>query len=104
METPELEALRRDAQEVEALKHDVTRLYDSLNQEANARMAAEDALQKILSWCEAYPLDIFPEPDLKRAHEVLTANGMTLDSLSAHSMRHVLRGVKGIIDAALSPK
>lgn len=62
----------------------------------------EDALQKILQWCDAYPLDIFPEPDLKRAHEVLTANGMTLDSISAHVSRHVLRGIEGLARAAIA--
>jgi len=61
----------------------------------------EEALERILQWSEAYPLDIFPEPDLKRAHEVLTANGMTLDALSAHAMRHVIQGVGKIAREAL---
>jgi hypothetical protein len=40
-------------------------------------------------WLDAYPLTMFPEPDLKRAAEVLKAAGMTLDSISASNMRHV---------------
>jgi hypothetical protein len=35
----------------------------------------EDALQQIVSWSEAYPLDIFPKPDLKKARELLEAGG-----------------------------
>ena len=63
-----------------------------------------EALLRIVDWGGAYPEDIFPEPDdayLKRAHEVLTANGMTLDRIAAHCMRHVLRGVSSIASEAL---
>lgn len=60
------------------------------------RDSATDALARIKQWCEAYPLDIFPEPDLKRAAEVLRAAGMTLGSISASNMRHVLSGVAKI--------
>jgi len=58
----------------------------------------EDKLDKIKSWCEAYPVSIFKEPDFKKAARVLKENGMTLDSISASSMRHVLRGVVSIIE------
>jgi hypothetical protein len=63
-----------------------------------------DALNEILRWSEAYPLKVFPEADdayLKKAHEVLTANGMTLDRISANAMRHVLTGVGRIARDAL---
>lgn len=64
----------------------------------------EEALDRILAWSEAYPLEVFPEPDAgyyQRAHEVLTAHGMTLDRLSAAAMRHVVRGVGNIARQAL---
>ena len=64
----------------------------------------EEALHQIASWATAYPLAVFPEPDkayYKRAHEVLTANGMTLDRLSAAAMRHVVEGVGRIARQAL---
>ena len=64
----------------------------------------EEALQRIAHWADAYPLDVFPEPDeayYKKAHEVLTANGMTLDRLSAAAMRHVVKGVGRIAKEAL---
>lgn len=62
----------------------------------------EAALEKIVGWSEAYPLSIFPEPDFKKAHEVLTKAGMTLDAISASNMRHVVKGVGEIARAALS--
>ena len=59
----------------------------------------EDKFNKIKTWIDAYPLDIFPEPDFKKAHEVLKANGITLDAISASNMRHVLNGIKDIIES-----
>lgn len=64
-----------------------------------------EALTSIVQWAEAYPKHIFPEPDdayLAKAHEVLTANGMALDRLSASAMRHVVTGVGDIARAALN--
>jgi hypothetical protein len=61
----------------------------------------EEALQRIVQWSEAYPLDIFPEPDLKKARQLLEAGGMTLDAISAHCMRHVVEGVGKIAKQAL---
>lgn len=65
----------------------------------------EDALVRIAQWAEAYPLAAFPEPDAayyKRAAEVLQANGMTLDRLSAAAMRHVITQVGDIAKTALT--
>lgn len=58
----------------------------------------DDRMHKINNWINAYPLEIFPEPDLKKAARVLSENGMTLDAISASGMRHVLKGIKEIID------
>jgi hypothetical protein len=46
--------------------------------------------EEIAGWEQAYPLSAFPEPDLARAAEVLKADGMTLDAISASNMRHVV--------------
>jgi hypothetical protein len=64
----------------------------------------EEALRRIVAWSEAYPLDIFPEPDWKRAAACLQANGVTLDSISASCMRHVVKGVGEIAAAAIKPE
>ena len=56
----------------------------------------EEALHQIHQWAKAYPLDVFPEPDFKKAREVLEAAGMTLDAISASNMRHVITQVEKI--------
>jgi hypothetical protein len=61
----------------------------------------EDALHRIEQWSQSYPLDVFPEPDLKKARALLEAGGITLDSVSAHCMRHVIIGVGEIARLAL---
>ena len=70
-----------------------------LQEKRNAKQKA--ALTRIDTWAKAYPLAIFPKPDLQRAAEVLKAAGMTLDSISADNMRHVLDDIKGIVREAL---
>lgn len=65
----------------------------------NARLT--EALGRIVEWSEAYPLDVFPEPDFEKVRSVLEASGMTLDAVSASNMRHVLKGAGAIARAAL---
>ena len=60
-----------------------------------------DALEKLEQWACAYPLNVFPEPDLKLAHEVLVAAGMSLDSISAGAMRHVIEQTVKIVQEGL---
>jgi hypothetical protein len=62
----------------------------------------EEALQRIVQWSEAYPLDVFPEPDFRKAAELLKAGGITLDAVSASCMRHVVEGVGKIAREALT--
>lgn len=54
---------------------------------------AQELIHRLHSWSQAYPLDLFPEPDLKAAHEVLSAHGMGIGGISASMGRHVLRRV-----------
>jgi hypothetical protein len=63
-----------------------------------------EALGRIAEWSRAYPLDVFPEPTEEyyaKAAQVLEANGMTLDRLSAAAMRHVIVEVGKIAEDAL---
>jgi hypothetical protein len=60
-----------------------------------------EALEQIVAWSEAYPLSVFPEPDFKRAGDLLRAGGMTLDAISASNMRHVVTEVGKIARQAL---
>lgn len=59
----------------------------------------KEALERIQNWARAYPLNIFPKPDLKKAHKILKAAGMTLDAISADNMRHILDGIKNIVES-----
>jgi hypothetical protein len=68
---------------------------------ANEREHYDDLFAQIKSWSKAYPISVFPEPDFKKAHEVLKANGMTLDAISASNMKHVITQVQAMIDAAI---
>lgn len=54
---------------------------------------AQAVLDRIIAWSEAYPLDIFPEPDFKAVRAALQAHGLTLAVVSASNMRHVVEGV-----------
>jgi hypothetical protein len=60
-----------------------------------------EALENIKQWSEAYPLNIFQEPDLNEAHRLLMAGGITLDAVSASTARHVVKGVGEIARNAL---
>jgi hypothetical protein len=61
-----------------------------------------EALEEIIQWSKAYPLTVFPEPDLEKAHALLKAGGMTLDAISASNMRHVITQAGEIALRALS--
>ena len=59
---------------------------------AEERDQLRDQLHSIKGWAEAYPLEVFPEPDFAKAAALLEAGGMTIDAISASNMRHVLKG------------
>jgi hypothetical protein len=59
------------------------------------------ALTEIESWSRAYPLKAFPEPNLRKAADLLRAGGITLDAVSASAIRHVIEGVGEIARRAL---
>lgn len=62
------------------------------------------ALERLDEWSKAYPLDVFPEPDMKQVDAVLSAAGLSLDAVSASNMRHVITKVGEIARAALTQK
>lgn len=80
-----------DLKEVKALMEESADLIDRMR----------EGLQQIVSWSEAYPLQVFPEPDLKKVRALLMAGGISLDSVSAHAMRAVVSGVGQIARKAL---
>ena len=57
----------------------------------------------LTDWLRCYATDIFPEPDLKKAADVLKANDMTIDQLSAEMGRHILTRVIARFDNPEEP-
>jgi DNA repair exonuclease SbcCD ATPase subunit len=49
-----------------------------------------EALTKLRDWPNAYPVDIFPEPDLFQVRLVLQEAGITIDQVSASNFRWLL--------------
>lgn len=69
--------------------HPVQGVDEQQAKDAALMDALEEFENRLSQWAQAYPTDIFKVPDWNKAHEVLTANGMTLDGISAANMRHV---------------
>jgi hypothetical protein len=64
----------------------------------------EEALESILQWCNAYPADIFLEPDLDVCRQALEAVGQTMDGLHGSWARRLLEGIGTIAKGALDAK
>lgn len=77
-------------------------LRAKIESDAKVISSQGDALREIEAWSRSYPLKVFPEPDHRRAAELLEAGGMTLDAISADAMRYVLKEVGEIARRALS--
>ena len=52
---------------------------------------AEDKLRCIADWCAAYPLEMFPKPNMMEVRALL--GDTLLTQLSAYNMRHVCEGI-----------
>ena len=82
-------------QEMDALKVEGNILNSS---DIDAIEWAVDTLTSIQSWCRAYPLSAFPEPDFGKADKVLKEAGISLSAISGSNMRHVCEGIQRLID------
>lgn len=69
---------------------------------ANKRKALLALLDAVEQWNKAYPLGIFPEPDMDKAHKVLKENDMTLDEVAASCMRHVVTQLHEVYNEGLN--
>lgn len=81
-------------------------LSQSTEQGERLNDALEEFDHRLSSWAKAYPLSVFPKPDLIRVNEVLKAAGLSLDSVSAECMRHVATKLDELfqpVRAAMSP-
>jgi hypothetical protein len=75
---------------------DIVELHKQIDEATDEIERPRCALKRIEEWSRAYPLKVFPKPDYEKARQVLEAADMTLDSISADCMRHVVVEV-GII-------
>ena len=72
-------------------------------EQENAALRAQverltEHLERIEDWCRAYPIDVFPDPDLTKCRELLGDGQFT--RLNAHAMRHVVNGIALIAERA----
>ena len=77
----------------------INRVDTALAKRVGQMIERNSAIRVALTqWLRAYPIDIFPEPDLEKAAELLKAGGQTLDAVSANMARHVLGRVIDMLD------
>lgn len=93
--------VRRMLADIERLSQDKEEYGLVIENQATENEALLAGLEQIIQWSEAYPLDVFPEPDFEKARKLLKDGGMTLDGISASNMRHVITEVAKIAKAAL---
>ena len=74
---------------------------ERLRKAEQENVALRAKMQQISDWCEAYPLDVFTEPDMVEVRKLL--GDTLLTQLSAYNFRHVLNGVKQIAAPGREP-
>jgi hypothetical protein len=67
-----------------------TQLRRSIERNAQLHERLAEIRRYVEQWLAAYPLKVFPEPDLEKVAKVLKDNDLTLDAVSANMGRHVL--------------
>lgn len=61
-----------------------------------------DKLNQVLDWCNAYPEDVFIPPtseEWANFHQVLKNNGLNGTAFSGDISRHIVNGIKAIIES-----
>ena len=113
--TESIEEARSEAKTVSALASKVLDLQDNVRRwkmswetEKKGRLKTEierdrmkETLAEIQEWAKAYPIEVFPEPDLAAAHQALQAAGMSLDQVSAQVARIILGKIIAKVEKAL---
>lgn len=60
-----------------------------------------EALHRILDWANAYPEDIFPPQDLKKADEVLKQAGISMSAMYGTWGRWITNGIREIAKGSI---
>jgi hypothetical protein len=92
---------KTEQETIESLQAEITRLTAEVERLKKDADRKEDAIYKLRQWALAYPIEVFPEPDFKKAEEVLKAAGIGISSISASAMRHVITRAVMTLDAAM---
>jgi hypothetical protein len=95
VDLPEQESYSRPY--VEGLRQRIAELEDQRLKDRIDDL--RDTLSQIDSWCSAYPVEVFPEPNWAEARAKLGDSLLT--RVSSSNMRHVVEGIKRIIGDAL---
>lgn len=85
------------------MQQDIDRTRAALVETEARAEKAEDALEQIRQWCDAYPADIFTDQDLKLANEVLAAAGISMSGMHGQWARRIVSGIGDIARSVLPP-
>lgn len=81
--------------------YSVMTLIERISRVEAERDEWKERLERIADWCDVYPLEVFPMPNLDADRKLL--GDSEFSRLNANSMRHVVEGIKKIA-AALEVK
>lgn len=62
-----------------------------------------DRLDRIRNWCDAYPIEVFPDQDLEKANSVLAEAGISMSAMHGQWARHIMDGIAAIAGKARAP-
>lgn len=88
---------------IDYLEAEYPTIASELTEAADRIDALEAALNAIVHWANAYPIEVFREPDFAVAQNALEGTSVTLDAMHASWARHITSGIGDIARAALHP-
>lgn len=103
LDLPTLRAMARSPQyhSVYALSGALHQALERMEVAERERDDAVDQLERIQTWCNAYPVDVFPEQDTARSDEVLRAAGISMSAMHGSWARRIVEGIGNIARVAL---
>lgn len=78
---------------VEAFRAERDSAVEALDKTRERLHDAEEVIAKVDNWARAYPLDVFPEPDIARCAELLNTGGQSIERLAAYARRGAIEWI-----------
>ena len=100
----ERDELEKAEREIERLRAALEKANDQAERFERGWYLRGDVLERLQQWADAYPVEVFPEPlrqEWQQANEVLAQAGLSMTRMSASNMRHVISGVRKMVDEGL---